>query len=168
MVDRLKNLRCRSLALLLLVGLTAELCAETKPKAEMSSTSERITQSQSGATQYDRLCSGCHGSDGLALAEEAPPLAGSSWVSGPEERLIRIIRNGMRGPVEVADKTYDREMPGIGYKLSDREMASLVSFVRNRWGASTASTKPEAIRKVRAASKNRNRYWTVEELLRAP
>src|SRR5262245_46053582 len=164
----MKN-KSSTLTLLLVLGLTPDNLAHVDSKSEAGkSGTGKASSSESGVTYYERLCSGCHGSDGLALSGEAPPLAGSSWVTGPEERLIRIIVHGMKGPVQVADKTYDREMPGVGRKLSDREIALLVSFVRSHWGASHVSTTPETVKRVRAASKNRTRYWTAEELLSTP
>ena len=102
-----------------------------------------------------------------SLTEKLPPLAGSSWVAGPETRLIRIAMHGVRGPIQVGDM-YDREMPGVGSKLADREMAAMLSFVRNRWDASSAAITPEAVTRVRRAAGTRTRYWTVEELLAKP
>ena len=154
------------LALLLSLELTAKDGVQTKSGSVGSGASRQITTS--GAAHYERLCAGCHGGDGLASDGEAPPLAGSSWVAGPETRLIRIVLHGVRGPIQVGDKIYDREMPGVGSKLSDRELAAMLSFVRSRWGASSATTKPEAITRVRAAAGKRARYWTVEELLATP
>jgi mono/diheme cytochrome c family protein len=124
--------------------------------------------SQAGAAHYERLCAGCHGSDGLASNGEAPPLASSSWVSGAEIRLIRIVMHGVRGPIQVGDRMYDREMPGVGNRLADREMAAMLSFVRNRWGSSSAAITTEAVKRVRRAAGTRTRYWTVEELLAKP
>lgn len=129
--------------------------AERKPASRASK----------GAAHYERLCASCHGSDGLARDGEAPPLAGSSWVSGPEGRLIRIVMHGVMGPMKIGDTVYDREMPGFGTRLSDEEIASLLSFVRKRWGGPAAAVTRRAVRRVRAASRNRARYWTVEELL---
>jgi mono/diheme cytochrome c family protein len=154
------------LALLLTLGLTAKDRVQAKAGSAGSSASGGTVRS--GATHYERFCSGCHGSDGLALAGEAPPLAGSSWVSGPEARLIKIALHGLRGPIQVGGKMYDREMPGIGRRLSDREMAALLSFVRNRWGASSAAITPAAVTRVRTEARNRQRYWTVEELVAVP
>ena len=125
----------------------------------------RVTTTESGAARYEKLCAGCHGGDGLALEGEAPPLAGSSWVSGSETTLIRIVMHGVRGPIQVADQTYDRDMPGFGVKLTDEEMASLLTFVRRRWGGTSAPTTPETVGRVRAAARNRTRFWTVKELL---
>jgi mono/diheme cytochrome c family protein len=154
------------LALLLALGVTAEGRGVTKSGSAGSSAPGRTVRS--GATHYERFCSGCHGSDGLALDGEAPPLAGSSWVSGREARLIKIVLHGVRGPIQVGDKIYDREMPGVGRRLSDREVAALLSFVRDRWGASSAAITPAAVTRVRTESRNRQRYWTVEELLEVP
>jgi len=154
------------LGLLLPLALNAQDRVQSNSGSGGSSASGRIVRS--GATHYERFCSGCHGSDGLALAGEAPPLAGSSWVSGPEARLIKIVLHGVRGPIQVGEKIYDREMPGVGRRLSDRETAALLSFVRNRWGASSAAITPAAVTRVRTEARNRQSYWTVEELLRAP
>ena len=155
-------------ALVVTLAMIVEVCADEKPNAETLATSSKLEPSRSGAIHYEKLCSGCHGGDGLALAGEAPPLVGSTWVSGPEVRLIRIVTHGVRGPIQVAGKTYDREMPGVSHKLSDREIAYLVAFIRSRWGVGGAPTTTDTVRRIRVASKNRNRYWTVEELLSIP
>lgn len=118
-----------------------------------------------GAAHFEKLCASCHGSDGLALDGEAPPLAGSSWVAGPESRLIRIVMHGVKGPIRVGDKIDNREMPGFGSRLSDEEIASLLTFVRRRWGGPGVPITRRAVSRIRAASRNRSRYWTVEELL---
>ena len=154
------------LALLFAFGMTAAHRVQTKSGSSSSSSSGPPVSS--GATHYERFCSGCHGSDGLASDGEAPPLAGSSWVSGSESRLIKIALHGLRGPIQVGDKIYDREMPGLGRRLSDREMAALLSFVRSHWGASSAAIKPATVTRVRTEARNRQRYWTVGELLAAP
>jgi mono/diheme cytochrome c family protein len=96
---------------------------------------------------------------------DAPPLAGSPWVTGPEDRLIRIVLHGVRGPMEVQGKTYDQEMPGFGQILSDSDVASLLSFVRGRFGAPGESIAPATVSRVRAANQSRTAYWSVTELI---
>jgi mono/diheme cytochrome c family protein len=81
--------------------------------------------------------------------------------------LIRIVMHGVKGPVTVGGEVHDREMPGFGTRLSDEEMASLLSFIRRRWGGPGAPITPESVKRVRAGEGNRTRYWTVEELLKA-
>jgi mono/diheme cytochrome c family protein len=152
------------LALILALGLIARV------RTESSSSSSRARERdiESGEAHFETLCAGCHGSDGLALDGEAPPLAGATWVAGSEVRLIRIVMHGVRGPIQVGNEIYDREMPGFGAKLSDHEMASLLSFVRRRWGGPSAPITPETVSRIRAADINRTRYWTAKELLAAP
>jgi mono/diheme cytochrome c family protein len=152
------------LALILALGLISRVLTESSSSAARAH--ERGVGS--GEAHFEKLCAGCHGSDGLASDGEAPPLAGASWVAGPEARLVRIVMHGVRGPIQVANEIYDREMPGFGAKLSDDEMASLLSFVRGRWGGPSAPITPDTVSRIRAADGNRTRYWTAQELLAAP
>jgi mono/diheme cytochrome c family protein len=82
-------------------------------------------------------------------------------------RLIKIVLHGVRGRIEMSGKTFDREMPGFGPVLSDADVASLLSFVRGRFGAGEP-VSAEAVRRVRVATAARTEYWTVDELLKEP
>ena len=121
-----------------------------------------------GGMLYGKHCAACHRADGLGANGGGPPLAGSSWVSGPESRLIRIVLQGVRGSIQIRGETYNREMLGFGPVLSDQEIASLLTFVRRQWGTHAASVEPEAIRRIRALTEDRTDYWTAEELLNSP
>jgi mono/diheme cytochrome c family protein len=127
----------------------------------------RLTDADAGLKQFQSYCAACHQYDGQG-AGDAPPLDGSAWVTGPGHRLIRIVLHGVRGRMEVSGKTYDREMPGFGAVLSDQEVASVVSFVRRRFGGISEPIEPAAVREVRAANQTRTSYWSVEELLKEP
>ncbi len=127
----------------------------------------RMPDAGSGRTRFESYCAACHQYDGTGTGQ-APPLQASCWVTGPETRLIRIVLHGVQGTIEVSGKTYNREMPGFGRILSDVEMASLLSYVRRRFGEMRPPITPAAVSQVRAASPNRTDYWTVEELLAEP
>ena len=99
---------------------------------------------------------------------EAPPLAGSAWIAGPEGRVIRIVLQGLRGPIEVAGKKYNQEMPAFGPVLSDAEIASLLTHARKRFGAVETPVSKEAVASIRAANRNRKGFWTAAELLKEP
>jgi mono/diheme cytochrome c family protein len=92
-------------------------------------------------------------------------LVASSWVAGPESRLIKIVLDGVRGPMEVNGKTYDREMPGFGQVLSDADVAALLSFVRREFGGPSEPITLEAVRQIRSANRTRTDYWNTQELL---
>jgi mono/diheme cytochrome c family protein len=97
---------------------------------------------------------------------EAPPLEGSSWVTGPENRVIKIVLHGLRGRIEVGGKTYNQEMPGFGPILTNADLASLLSYVRRRFGAAGTPVSEAAVSLIRAANQGRMEYWTVDELLK--
>ena len=120
-----------------------------------------------GQIQFQNYCAACHQYDGQGMGD-APPLAGSSWVTGPESRVIRIVLHGVRGPMVLDGKTFDREMPGFGQILSDTQVASLISYVRKQFGASSEPITQEMVSKVRAANQTRTEYWRVDELLEKP
>ncbi len=96
---------------------------------------------------------------------EAPPLDHSPWVTGPEDRLIKIVLHGVRGPIEVHGKTYNREMPGFGQILSNDEIASLLTFVRKHFGEPSSPVLATSVDRVRTDNPGRTDYWGVEELL---
>ncbi len=86
-------------------------------------------------------------------------------MAGPENRLIKIVLHGLHGTIEVVGKTYNQEMPGFGPILTDADIASLLSYVRRRFGGARPSFSAESVRLIRAANGSRTDYWTADELL---
>jgi mono/diheme cytochrome c family protein len=127
----------------------------------------RTPDAEPGGIQFQSYCAACHRYDGQGMGD-APPLDGSPWVTGPGDRLIRIVLHGVHGPIEVHGKQYDQEMPGFGQILSDADVASLLSFLRRRFGAPSEPITPETVSRVRAANQTRTDYWSVQELLEKP
>lgn len=127
-----------------------------------SSIASAQSDEKPGAKSFDVHCSACHQYDGQGMGE-APPLHGSPWVDGPEERLIKIVLHGVRGPMEIAGETYDREMPGVGKDLSDKALAELLTFVRTKFGKASP-VDAAAVRRIRERHKDRREYWHVDEL----
>ena len=129
---------------------------------------DQISDSVAGRFQYEKHCVACHQPDGSGAKGGGPPLAGSSWVKGPESRLIRIVLHGVRGSIEVNGETYNREMLGFGQVITEGEIATLLSYVRSQWGDIDVPVREETVRRIRRGTKDRTRYWTVDELLRIP
>src|SRR3954470_3158083 len=59
-------------------------------------------------------CNTCHQATGVGVPGAIPPLAGSEWATGPEERVIRIVLHGLQGPIKVAGTDYNSAMPAFG------------------------------------------------------
>ena len=127
----------------------------------------RVTDTQTGRSDFASYCAACHQYDGQGVGE-APPLEGSPWVLGPQDRLIKIVLHGVRGEMKVAGKTYDREMPGFGQILSDEEIAGLLTHVRRRFGRLSTPVEAETVRGIRSAHEGRTDYWSVDDLLAGP
>ena len=120
----------------------------------------------------DGHCATCHQPTGAGLAPTYPPLDGSPWVTGSEERLIKLTLHGLWGPMEVKGVTYDPAkgippMTPFGALLSDEEIAGVLTYVRNTWSNKAAPVLPATVAKVRAATKDRSIFWKPEELLKA-
>ena len=55
--------------------------------------------------ERDGYCGTCHQANGKGLqASGFPPLAGTKWANGSEERLIKLSLKGLHGPIEVLGK----------------------------------------------------------------
>jgi mono/diheme cytochrome c family protein len=57
-------------------------------------------------------------------------------------------------------------MTAFGSILKDDEVAAVLTYVRNSWGNKAPMVKPETVKKVRAATKDRSVFWKPEELLK--
>ncbi|WP_266364756.1 PVC-type heme-binding CxxCH protein [Tellurirhabdus rosea] len=114
-------------------------------------------------------CITCHQADGKGLAASGfPPLSGTKWVLGNEERLIKIVLKGLMGPIEVNGKHYPGQVPMTPYggMLNDREVAAVLTYVRNSFGNQAPAVMPETVKKVRAATEKKKDFYTPEQLLK--
>lgn len=119
-----------------------------------------------GSVIFKNLCSTCHGADakGIAIGGKdmpAPPLSGAPDVNGDPDKLIRILLYGLSGPVN--GKKYADVMPALGAN-DDEYIASAISYIRNDFGNSAATVKPEDVKRIRMETAGRTSSWTMEEL----
>lgn len=115
-------------------------------------------------------CAACHQANGQGVAGVYPPLAASEWVTGSEERLIRVLLHGLVGPIEVKGNPYNGAMPafgkipGGGYNWSEERVADVLSYIRRDWGNEAGFITKEQVRAVLDAEKGRSKPWTQDEL----
>ena len=115
------------------------------------------------------LCFTCHQPNGQGISGQFPPLAGSDWVLGEKERLIKISIHGLMGEIEVNGVKYNNVMapPGIPPgSLTDQQIADVLTYIRNEWGNSASAVSPEEVATVRLTVKDRAamQMWTAAEL----
>jgi mono/diheme cytochrome c family protein len=91
---------------------------------------------------------------------------GSEWVLAPgAERLVRIVLNGLAGPIRVQGREWNLVMPPWRENLKDGEIAIVLTYIRTSLGTNKAEAVTAA---VAAAARNESHPGpeTSEELLR--
>jgi len=116
----------------------------------------------------DAHCATCHQPDGKGLDPAFPPLYDSIYVHGSAERLIKLTLHGLMGPLEVNGKKYNGQVPmtPFGGMLNDKEIAEVLTYVRNTFGNKASSITPEQVAKVRAETKGISGFYQVDQLLK--
>jgi mono/diheme cytochrome c family protein len=118
-----------------------------------------------GKKTFDLACVACHQGTGQGLAGQFPPLAGSDWlVTEGANRPIRIVLNGLSGPIDVKGVQFNNAMPPWKDTLSDEQIAAVLTYVRNEWGNKAPAVTPEQVKKIRALISDRGDPWTATEL----
>ena len=84
-----------------------------------------------GQATFLGTCVACHQQEGQGLANVFPPLAKSDYLMEDKERSIKIVLEGLTGPIEVNGSMYNGVMAPLG-NLTDHEIAEVLAFVRNK------------------------------------
>lgn len=126
-----------------------------------------------GKAAYASACVACHLPNGAGQPGATPPLEGSEWVTGSEERLVRIVLYGLKGPIKVKGADYNSAMPafgkvtGSGYNWSDEKVAAVLTYIRQSFGNTAAPITKEQVAAIHGKDSNRPEM-TQDELLKLP
>ncbi len=121
-----------------------------------------------GKRVFTSICSTCHQPNGQGLPGVYPPLAGSDWVQGTEDRIIRIVIDGVSGPITVKAGQFNNAMPAFGPQLRDDQIADVLTFIRSEWGNNAPAVSADKVKAIRAQVGGRSGPWSPEELLKIP
>ena len=116
----------------------------------------------------DGFCNTCHQPNGKGLAASGfPPLTESKWVLGNEDRLIKIVLKGIYGPIVVNGKKYPGQVPMTPYGglLNDKEVAAVLTYIRNSFGNKASAVDEKTVKRVREEIKNKVGFYSPDELL---
>ncbi len=131
-----------------IIAVAPTIAADAAPAA--TSTSEAAPSEadmKAGKAQF-ALCQACHGPDGAGVPNVGPPLAGSEWVVGPAENLIRIQLRGLQGPIKVKGSEYNLVMPPQAFQ-TDEQIAHVLSYVRSSFGNQATIVTPDQVKALR-------------------
>jgi nitrite reductase (NO-forming) len=95
-----------------------------------------------GKTVYETSCLSCHMADGKGLEGVYPPVNISKNLAD-KNRLIKVIVQGMRGPMTANGVEYDLEM--VGTPLTNEQAADVANYIRNSWGNKAPAILPSDV-----------------------
>ncbi len=111
-------------------GVVAAAAPSPAPKGQGAATVD-------GRALYEQNCASCHQANGQGLPPAFPALAGNPKLADAEY-VIKTVLNGKPGTA----------MPPFN-KLSDEEIAAIVSYIRTAWGNDFGPVTPEEVRALR-------------------
>ncbi|MFS2005136.1 c-type cytochrome [Duganella sp. CT11-25] len=79
-------------------------------------------QEMDGKALFLKNCAACHQASGKGIPGAFPPLAGSKFVQGKSVDVATVLLKGRGG------------MPDFSDSLNDRDIATVLTFVRSNWG----------------------------------
>ena len=86
------------------------------------------------------MCSSDLQANGKGLPPAFPPLDGSKVVLGPQDEQIKVLLNGRPGTAMASFKG----------RLSDTELAAVITYTRNSWSNATGEViQPSDIKMAR-------------------
>jgi len=100
--------------------------------------SPALADDADGKILFQRNCAACHQVTGQGVPDVFPALAGNTFVQGSEKDVIGVVLNGRGG------------MPTFSKRLTDQELATILSYVRGAWGNHAANVSTGQVAAVRS------------------
>jgi mono/diheme cytochrome c family protein len=120
-----------------------------------------------GRRIFETTCAACHQPNGLGKEGTAPPLSGSDWVLAPGgDRIVRIVLNGLTGPINVKGQEWSLTMVPWRDNYSDDQIAAVLTYVRSHFDNKAGPINPALVKTARAESHTGPE--TSDELLKIP
>ena len=103
-----------------------------------------------GRDIYVDNCAACHRSNGEGARGAFPQIAGNPFVSlADPSPMIRLVLGGS-ALTATAGAPSALGMPAFGWRLSDLQVAQLLTFIRGGWGNQASSVSAAQVASVRA------------------
>lgn len=115
----------------------------------------------SGKKIFAVRCASCHQANGLGIATQYPPLAGSEWVSADPDLIIKVILKGLKGEILVNGEKYGTSaaVNMAAVPINDREIANVSTYVRQAWSNDSSEVSEDQVARVREESSSQQEQW---------
>lgn len=134
---------------------TKPVSATTGQQTPAASATQHKTPFQAsmdrGQQVYHDQCLACHQADALGVQDMNPPLTGTKWVLGDKTTLVQIVLKGLKG-VQINGDDYHNVMAPHS-DLSDRQIADVLTYVRNSFGNKARAISAAEVKAIRAKTK---------------
>lgn len=121
-------------------GTTTPEKGDAAPAGTPEATPEPLSEeelTEMGAELFTMYCAACHQADGQGIPDAYPALADNAFVVTEDPTLVlRVIFTGRAG------------MPHFRNAFSDREIASVVSYIRTAWDNDASRVSAEEVRTI--------------------
>lgn len=97
---------------------------------------------QRGKEVFEDSCAQCHRANGEGLPATFPALNKNPLVLGDPNPVIAIVLNGQKGNLG--------RMPGWKDKLDDRQIAAVVTYLRQAWSNRAPAVTPAMVAATRS------------------
>ncbi|WP_434628569.1 c-type cytochrome [Pseudomonas sp. Z6-14] len=102
-----------------------------------------------GAELYLDNCSACHRTNGQGYERVFPKIAGNSSVLSEDPvSMIRLVLAGSKLPA-TATAPSELGMPGFAWRMSDEEVAQLLTFIRSSRGNQAPAVNAAQVKQLR-------------------
>jgi mono/diheme cytochrome c family protein len=101
-----------------------------------------------GEELYVTHCANCHQKEGTGLKNVIPPLVNTDYLNADnKDRVICLIKNGIKEPLVVNGQTYTQAMPA-NKQLQPIDIAAITTYIYSKWGGERVRTDVVEVEKV--------------------
>ncbi|MBA4393137.1 MAG: cytochrome C [Desulfobacca sp.] len=94
-----------------------------------------------GKKLFENNCADCHRTNGQGLPAKFPALDKNAFVIGESTKVIDTILNGRKGKLG--------QMPNWKETFNDRQLADIITYVRQAWSNKAAPITADMVKKRR-------------------
>lgn len=116
-----------------------------KPKPIDAANSQMVN----GKKVFIDNCIACHDINGEGISSMIPAFKNNGTIQGlSSESMTHILLNGSKGAITRSNPT-GAAMPAFAWKLTDTQIADVLTYIRNEWGNAAQAVSPREIKEMR-------------------